>query len=45
VENLLTHRSQYLWIVEDEISPEDVARLVEMYKKHIGKKMAVIPGL
>jgi hypothetical protein len=45
VENLLTHKSQYVWIVEDEIAPEDVARLIEMYRQHIGTRMTVIPGL
>jgi hypothetical protein len=45
VENLLTRRSQYLWIHEDEVAEEDVARLVEMYRSHIEKKFTVISGL
>lgn len=44
-ENLLTHKSQYIWIAEDEISPEDVKRLVELFKKHIESKYTIIPGL
>jgi hypothetical protein len=45
VENMITHKSQYIWIVEDEIAQEDVARLVEMYRLHIGTRMTIIPGL
>lgn len=44
-ENLLTHKSQYIWIAEDEISPEDVKRLVELFKKHIESKYTIVPGL
>jgi hypothetical protein len=45
VENALTHKSQYLWINEDKISQEDVAKLVEMYRRHIEEKLTINPGL
>ena len=45
VENALTHKSQYVWINEDEVSPEDVARLIDLYQKHIASKMTIIPGI
>jgi hypothetical protein len=45
VENVLTHRSQYLWIHEDEVAEEDAAKLAEMYRRHIEQKFTVISGL
>lgn len=45
VENALTHKSQYVWISEDEVSPDDVAMLVQLYRKHIESKMMIIPDM
>lgn len=45
VENALTHKSQYIWINEDEVSPEDVERLMNLYRKHIESKMTIIRGI
>jgi hypothetical protein len=45
VENVLTHRSQYNWVAEDEITPEDAERLTDLYRKHIQGKLTIIPGL
>lgn len=45
MENVLTHKSQYTWIAEDEISPEDTRRLVELFKKHIESKYTIIPDM
>ncbi|OHT00223.1 hypothetical protein TRFO_33138 [Tritrichomonas foetus] len=44
-ENPLTKKSQYIWVNEDEISTEDVQRLVGLFRKHIESKMTIIPGL
>jgi hypothetical protein len=45
VENTLTRRSQYQWVTEDQIAPEDVERLTALYRKHIESKLTIIPGL
>ena len=42
VRNELTKRLSYVWINEDEIPPDDVRRLCELYKAHIESKMLVI---
>jgi len=43
--NPITNKSQYIWINEDEVSEDDVKRLVDLYKTHIESKMAIVPGL
>ena len=42
IRNELTKRLSYVWINEDEIPPDDVKRLCELYKAHIESKMLVI---
>ena len=42
VRNELTKRLSYVWINEDEIPPDDVRRLCELYKAHIESKMLII---
>ena len=45
VENAMTRKSQYVWINEDEVSPEDADRLIKLYRRHIETKMKIVPGL
>ncbi|OHT16969.1 hypothetical protein TRFO_41421 [Tritrichomonas foetus] len=40
-----TKKPSYVWINEDEIPPEDVQRLLDLYRKHIESKMIIIPGI
>jgi hypothetical protein len=37
--NMLTGRSRYAWVTEDEITPEDSERLMEIYRAHVASKM------
>ena len=43
VENVMTHKSRYVWINEDEVSPEDTARLISLYRRHIQSKLKIVP--
>jgi hypothetical protein len=45
IENALTNKSTYQWVAEDEVAPEDVEKLVHMYKLHIESRVTVIPSL
>jgi hypothetical protein len=45
VQNVLTGKSQYQWVAEDEVAPEDVELLARLYTNHIESKMTIMPGL
>jgi hypothetical protein len=44
VQNMTSKRCSYVWLNEDEIPPEDVARLVELYRAHIESKLLIVPS-
>jgi hypothetical protein len=45
VQNVLTGKSQYQWVDEDEVTPGDVELLARLYKTHIEGRMTIMPGL
>jgi hypothetical protein len=45
IENVLTKKSSYIWIGEDEVGPEDIEKLIALYRRHIESKLTIIPGL
>jgi hypothetical protein len=44
VQNITSKRCSYVWLNEDEIPPEDVARLVDLYRAHIESKLLIVPS-